>query len=158
MAARSTSRRSAEALAELLEHLVRRIHGAGFSGGLVPAQWSALRFLHRANPTARTLSSFTRFHAASKGTAAQTLRALRTKGLIRQRQSTEDRRVRYYELTEKGRLAMADDPLRPLVGAIERMSDADLSSLAVSLQGLVGAYFAAESNFPPRKPAPAGDD
>lgn len=142
MALGSTRRLSAEALAGLLEQLVRRIHGAGFSGGLVPAQWSALRFLNRANPTARTLSAFTKFHAATKGTAAQTLRALRSKGLVHQRQSNEDRRVRYYELTEKGRRTLAHDPLLFLTAAIEQMPEADIERLALAFQRLIRTYFA----------------
>jgi DNA-binding MarR family transcriptional regulator len=130
---------AAEGLAELFEYVGRRLHGASFAEGLIPAQWSALRFLARANPSARTLSSFVRFHSATMGSAAQTLRALRRKGLIKQRVSPLDKRVRYYELTELGKKTLRADPLREFVSAIETLSARQVAELALSIQAIVRA-------------------
>lgn len=138
------SQRAAAGLAELIEHVGRRIHGAGFVGGLIPAQWSALRFLGRTNPSARTLSGFIRFHSVSSGSAAQTLRALRQKGLIAQRVSDSDRRVKYYELTEKGRKTLGEDPLNAVVSAIQTLTAQEVGETAVALQAILRASFLTE--------------
>ena len=50
-----------KAVAELFEHLSRAIYSLSFSEGLNPAQWNALRYLNRANPSSRTMSAFARF-------------------------------------------------------------------------------------------------
>ncbi len=48
----------AAAVADLLEHLVHRIQGISFARGLKPAQWVALRYLARANESARNVTRF----------------------------------------------------------------------------------------------------
>jgi DNA-binding MarR family transcriptional regulator len=148
----NTSPRSAEGLAELIEHLLRQLHGASFVAGLNPAQWSALRFFKRANPSARTLTAFVKFHAATKGSAAQTLGALRKKKLVHQRPSSEDGRVRYYELTALGEQLLREDPILPFVRAIQTLPADETSDLARGLQAVVQAWMALSSSTPRRSP------
>ena len=57
---------SARAITELVVQLGRIAHGDGYTGGLTPAQWSALRYLSRANRFSRTVSAFAEFHATTR--------------------------------------------------------------------------------------------
>lgn len=139
IAKHKASQRQAEALAELIEFLGRRIHSAGFVEGLNPAQWCALRFLARANPSARTLTAFVRFHSGTMASASQTLGALRKKELVRQTESAEDRRIKYYMLTDKGTALLRHDPLRLLVAAISGLPRQQIAEVAVAIQSMLRA-------------------
>ena len=96
------SRMNNEAVAELLEHLARRIYGDSFVRGLNPAQWNFLRYLQRTNESARTVTAFARFHATTASSASQTARLLVEKGLIQASVSTLDPRSKRLDLTAQG--------------------------------------------------------
>jgi DNA-binding MarR family transcriptional regulator len=91
-----------QALTQLLEHVGRLINAASFAGGLTPAQWNLLRYLLRANDSARTISAFARFHATTKSSASQTARVLIGKGLITIGRSKIDPRSKRLDLTPLG--------------------------------------------------------
>ena len=67
---------SAWAVADLVAHLGRLAYSFGFTEGLTPAQWTALRYLSRANRFSRTVSAFAEFHVTTRGTASQTINGL----------------------------------------------------------------------------------
>lgn len=119
-----------------------------FSGGLNPAQWNALRYLARANPSARTMSAFAQSHQTTKSTASQTLSALERKRLIRKVPDPLDRRVTQLELTTKGEKLLAQDPIRHLVTALEEMPEAELHALAKGIEKMARATFAARGGRP----------
>ena len=72
----------ATAIAELIEHLSRRIQGAAYAHDLKPAQWSALRYYARADRTARTIRAFAGVHASSHSAASQIVTAAGGSGQI----------------------------------------------------------------------------
>jgi DNA-binding MarR family transcriptional regulator len=111
-------REVAGAIAELLAALGRDIVSRGFAGDLNPAQWAALRFVNRANPSARSVTAFARAHRTTTGTATRTVAALVRKGHLLRFASTEDRRYGRLELTAKGEEALRLDPLREVAAAI----------------------------------------
>lgn len=129
--------RSAEEGAALLARLGYALIGAGYSGGLTPAQWAALRYLSRANRFSRTASAFADFHATTRGTASQTLQRLVDGGLVRKDRSPIDGRSFALELTEEGRATLAVDPLNDLVDAVSGLSPSVRARLVGTLKTLV---------------------
>ncbi|HEY1980543.1 MAG TPA: MarR family transcriptional regulator, partial [Xanthobacteraceae bacterium] len=110
---------TAQAAAELIEEIGRISHSRGFSSGLNPAQWSALRFLARANPSARTATAFARAHHVTIGTATQTIAALVRKKCLKRVAIPEDRRAVRLDVTPRGFALLQDsDPLGAMVEAI----------------------------------------
>jgi DNA-binding MarR family transcriptional regulator len=118
------------AVADVIEHIGRRLQSLAYSADLNPAQWTLLRFLARSNPSARTPSGFSRFHLTTKNAATQTVSALRRKNLIRSASHPHDQRAKLLELTPDGLRALQDDPMNELVSALERLPDDDLHHLA----------------------------
>ncbi len=124
-------------VAELIAQLGRIAHGEGFVGGLTPAQWSALRYFSRANRFSRTVSAFAEFHGTTRGTASQTVKSLVNRVyLIRTRSQRDGRSVRL-DLTHKGKVALADDPLEILAGAARALSPTARSGLESALERMV---------------------
>jgi DNA-binding MarR family transcriptional regulator len=118
------------AVADVISHIGRRMQSLGYSERLNPAQWSLLRFLAQANPSARTLTGFARFHLTTKNAAAQTVDALLRKKLIRSRAHPHDQRAKQLELTASGTRMLAHDPMNDLVAALGRVPEQDLQHLA----------------------------
>lgn len=124
-------------IAELLIHLARAARAEDQDAQLTPAQWTALRFLSRANTASRTPSAFASFHATTRGTATQTLKALELKGLIARGAGQEDGRKVCYDVTAQGRALLAQDPLRDLTGAVAGLPPELFDALARTVPQLV---------------------
>jgi DNA-binding MarR family transcriptional regulator len=131
-----------KAVAELFEHLSRAIYSLSFSEGLNPAQWNALRYLNRANPSSRTMSAFAKFHVTTRSTASQTLAALVRKKLIKKARDPEDGRVIRLELTPKGRKILERDPVNHLVAALASLPPDRQRVAADTVETLIKAIFA----------------
>ncbi|MGI9505229.1 MAG: MarR family transcriptional regulator, partial [Geminicoccaceae bacterium] len=78
--------------ANLLERIGRLIRTEEQVGDLYPAQWSALRYLKRANRFSRTPMALAEYLGTTRGTISQTLIALERKGLITRQPSARDKR------------------------------------------------------------------
>ncbi|WP_028028615.1 MarR family transcriptional regulator [Gemmobacter nectariphilus] len=128
---------TADEIAELLIHLGRAARAEDQDAQLTPAQWTALRFLSRANTSSRTPSAFASFHATTRGTATQTLKALETKGLICRGALQRDGRKVCYDLTEGGRALLAHDPLRDLTATVAALPPKLYDALAEAMPLLV---------------------
>jgi DNA-binding MarR family transcriptional regulator len=128
---------TADEIAELLIHLARAARAEDQDAQLTPAQWTALRFLSRANTASRTPSAFASFHATTRGTATQTLKALEAKGLIRRGDAQHDGRKVCYDLTAQGRALLAQDPLRDLTAVVAGLPPALYDALAQTMPRLV---------------------
>lgn len=111
------------AVAELVAQLSRIAYGDGFTEGLTPAQWTALRYFARANRFSRTVSAFAEFHATTRGTASQTVKCLVKNGYLTRRRSEKDRRSVSFELTEISRALLARDSFERLVAAAAELSN-----------------------------------
>ncbi|KIL97632.1 Transcriptional regulator MarR family [Paramagnetospirillum magnetotacticum MS-1] len=111
-------RYSARVAAEAMSQILRLANGAAFSGGLNPAQWSALRYLADTVPEARTVTDFAQYHATTSGTASQTVAALVRKGLVERLPEPGDRRRNRLELTSSGHELLQGDPLGGIAAAI----------------------------------------
>jgi DNA-binding MarR family transcriptional regulator len=131
-----------KAVAELFEHLSRAVYSLSFSEGLNPAQWNALRYLNRANPSSRTMSAFARFHVTTRSTASQTLAALVRKKLIKKARDPADGRIVRLELTPKGQRLLDRDPVNHLVAALESLPADRQRIAAETVETLIRAVFA----------------
>jgi len=124
-------------IAELLIHLARAARAEDGAAVLTPAQWTALRYLARANDASRTPSGFASFHATTRGTATQTLKTLELRGLIARGVGRRDGRSVCYDLTAEGQTMLARDPLRDLSGAIGDLPASLQAALSGALPQLV---------------------
>lgn len=113
---------SERAIAELVAQVGRIAYGDGFTEGLTPAQWTALRYFSRANRFSRTVSAFAEFHATTRGTASQTVKSLVKNGYLTRKRSEQDRRSVRFDLTETSRALLARDPFESLVAAAGELS------------------------------------
>lgn len=116
--------------------------------GLTAAQWTALRYFSRANPSSRTLSAFADYHATTRGTASQTVKSLVTQGLLTRTASKSDRRSARFDLSERGRVVYAQDRFEDLVRAIAELPQNLQADLHAALER-VTCRMACERHRPP---------
>lgn len=133
------------AVADVIEHIGRRLQSLGYAEDLNPAQWTLLRFLARSNPSARTPTGFSRFHLTTKNAATQTVGALVRKKLVRVGSHPHDQRAKLLELTSKGLQTLQRDPMNELVAALERLPEDDLHHFARVASALAHDLYIAAS-------------
>lgn len=124
-------------LAELALQLGRLAYGEA-TGGLTPAQWTALRFFARANRFSRTVSAFADFHATTRGTASQTVKSLVGRGLLRRTPSERDGRSIRFDLTPAARRQLEQDPFEAVVRAAGDLSPGQQTRATSTLRRLLG--------------------
>jgi DNA-binding MarR family transcriptional regulator len=101
---------SAETVAAL-ERLACLLRATQHTEGLNPTQWTALRYLARANRFSNTVSGLAKYLGTTRGTVSQSLKALEKKGLIVSARRVGDGRASDIVLTDSGRATLARDPL-----------------------------------------------
>ncbi|MCW2243863.1 MarR family winged helix-turn-helix transcriptional regulator [Azospirillum canadense] len=125
-----SSQASAQAIAEVMMHIGHLADSMGYTQGLKPSQWTALRYFARANPSQRTVSAFAEFHATTRGAASQMVEVLVTKNLLTRVPVPEDRRVIQLHPTPKALELLENDPLKEFAGVIAALSGPDQLQLA----------------------------
>jgi len=128
---------SPEIAAEILEKISQISYSMGFSGGLRPAQWNALRYFGKSEDRIRTVGHFARYNMTTPSSASQTINALVVRNLLRRSPVAGDRRTYRIDLTESGRQLLQRDPLQHLIAAIGEMSDEHRFDFAEHLQFLL---------------------
>lgn len=123
-------------LADLLVHLARLAQSAANSP-LTAAQWTALRYFARANTFSRTPSAFSEFHATTRGTASQTVKALVDMGLLTRQAHAHDRRSAVLEVTQAGHAMLDSDPLGGLRKVLAGLPQDDRDSMARAVRKAV---------------------
>ncbi len=129
---------SARAITELVVQLGRIAHGDGHTEGLTPAQWSALRYLSRANRFSRTVSAFAEFHATTRGTASQTVKGLVARGYLSRTRLPRDGRSALLDVTDNARAILSRDPCEALVRAAKALPAGARGHLGTGLERLLG--------------------
>jgi len=119
--------------------MLARIPQGGAAASLTPSQWSALRFLARANRFSRTVSAVAAFQATTRGTASQLIKGLEAKGLLRRTADARDRRTARLDLTEAGLAQPQHDPFVHLVEAASTLAVDERDVLADLLRRLAVA-------------------
>lgn len=110
-------------LLERLGNLLRAEARRGPAAGLAPVQLQALAYLARANRYSDSPAALAEFLEITRGTASQTVGALRRKGLIEDRRDPVDRRRVHLAPTPAGR-ALAERAVPPALFA-RSLSDAE---------------------------------
>lgn len=136
------------ATAHLLERLGRLIRTEEQVSDLYPAQWSALRYLARANRFSRTPMALTDYLGSTRGTVSQTLIALERKGLIERKKSLRDKRSVDIELTDAGRKLLEDDPILDLAADIKSALGTDQSVARTALERILAKLIATNDGRP----------
>lgn len=128
---------------------MRLIYSQSFVHGLNPAQWGVLRYLSRANESARTLTHFARAHCVSRAAASDTISALVRKNLVAKSKDPSDGRVTRIGLTADGERLLGSDPLNLLVAVLEELLPQQQALaaeiLAVTARGVYAAIADPES-------------
>lgn len=132
---------TSRAVAELLTQVGRLSHSRGFTAGLNPAQWMALRYFSQANASVCTVMKFADYYGSSRGTASQSISALVRKGYLVRRPSQEKKSSHVLQVTEAGRALLAQDPINHLIDGIEDLPDAKKPVFAEALELLVRHMF-----------------
>src|SRR5690349_21461800 len=120
---------SVSALTELLELAGRSMHSIGYSDGLYPAQWTALRYFSKASDGARTASALARFQGFANGPVSRTVRTLISKGLLRKAESQPAGRAEHLEITENARSLLEHDPARVIAETIATLPEDEKAAL-----------------------------
>jgi DNA-binding MarR family transcriptional regulator len=124
--------------AELMYQAVRLAQGGDGDTDLNPAEWTALRYLARANQTSRTPSALAKFQATTRGTTSQVIKALENGGYLVRLQSKTDKRNVNLSLTDKGRQALARDPFDGLIHAVGSLEPEAQETMHVNLLRVLG--------------------
>lgn len=125
-------------IADQVDQVNRIVYGLGFSAGLNPAQWAALRYLARAEGAGCTVSALAHHQGVTAPTASETVSALVRKDLLVRSPSSSDRRSHRLSLTQAGIDLLDDDPLHQVATAIETLSTDQRSHLGAALDLLAG--------------------
>jgi DNA-binding MarR family transcriptional regulator len=131
---RTDPKLSVRGLARLIEQVGKAAYNLGFTPGLNPAQWAALRYFDEATVERRTVTGFAQFQGTTKGTASQTVAALVRKGYLRRVGDKQDRRVHRLVITEEGQNLLKVDPLQDLSRALDTLTQDERWALAVSIE------------------------
>lgn len=125
-----------QGLAELVEQVNRIVYGLGFSGGVNPAQWAALRYFSRAPEARRTVGGLAESQGVTAPTASETVSALVRKGYVERRPSVTDKRSHMLMLTQSGESLLREDPQAEVAIALKMLSDDQRLRLAEALDAL----------------------
>jgi DNA-binding MarR family transcriptional regulator len=131
---RTEAKPSTRGLARLIEQVGKAAYNLGYTPGLNPAQWAALRYFDEATLERRTVTGFAQFQGTTKGTASQTVAAMVRKGYLRRIADKQDRRVHRLALTDEGVALLKSDPLQDLSRALETLTDDERWALAVNME------------------------
>ncbi len=132
---------SSAGLASLIDQVGRTTYGLGYTDGLNPAQWGALRYFARAAARARTVKDFVRFQGTTQGTASRTVAALVEKGLLSKAEDPEDRRRTIVTCTAQGTALLAKDPLDLLAEVLSALPQERQLALAEILEQVLYGMF-----------------
>ncbi|MBP2298824.1 MarR family winged helix-turn-helix transcriptional regulator [Azospirillum picis] len=125
-------------LVTLLDHVSRLVYGIGFSEGLFPAQWVALRYFRDSPEAARTLTALARFQRLHMAPVSRTVSTLVDKGLLRRRPHPGFKRGWLFDLTEDGRSLLRRDPLHRWLGPpVADMADEDRAASARLMRRII---------------------
>jgi DNA-binding MarR family transcriptional regulator len=111
--------------AAVIEQVVRQVQNLCFTRDLAPVQWSALRYLAKAGPLARSVSGLASYSGVNSSSASRTIQLLRRKGLVTIEAALGDSRVKCVSLSPAGRELLNRDPLLDLAAIVQLALDAD---------------------------------
>ena len=123
---------------ELLVQTAIACHPSDDQQGLRAREWTALRFLARANRFSRTPSALAGYIGLTRATATQIIKVLEERSLVVRGPSDRDKRSVVLCVTTQGeRLLSQHDPIRGVVDAIATLVTEDCVKLKDSLHAIL---------------------
>jgi MarR family transcriptional repressor of emrRAB len=123
---------------ELLVQAAIACHPSDDPRGLRDREWTALRFLARANRFSRTPSALADYIGLTRATATQIVKVLEDRSLVVRRPSDRDKRSVVLCMTAQGeRLLAQHDPIRNVVDAVATLVTEDCVKLKHSLHAIL---------------------
>lgn len=113
------------------------MHSIGYTEGLYPAQWTALRFFAKAPDGSRTASSLARFQGFANGPVSRTVRTLISKNLLRKAEPQPAGRAEHLEITDNARSILDHDPTAAIADAMQRLSETERAALERALKAVI---------------------
>lgn len=120
-------------LTDLVEQVNRIVYGLGFTSGLNPAQWAALRYFARSAEGQRTVGALAHHQCVTAPTASETVSALVRKGFVTRQPSATDKRSHILALTSEGEQLLGVDPLLEVAAVITQLSESQRAGLNEAL-------------------------
>ncbi|MBW7968885.1 MarR family transcriptional regulator [Bradyrhizobium sp. BR 10289] len=106
--------------------------------GLREREWSALRFLARANKFSRSPTALARYLGTTPATATQVIKTLEDKGYLARKPSPRDKRAVLLCVTTQGeRLLLQHDPINGAVHAVATLIEEDRIQLRNALNSVL---------------------
>lgn len=127
-------------IGELLLQLAKFMSSEPQCSDLTRSQWLALRFLNYANVLSRTVSGLAAYQDTTHGTASQTIKALVAKGYVAREWSHPDGRRNTLNLTDRGRVVVASDPVIDLFAELVKLEGVAQDTLHQTLMRLVKRF------------------
>lgn len=121
-------------LTDLVEQVNRIVYGLGFTSGLNPAQWAALRHFARSVEGHRTVGGLAQHQCVTAPTASETVSALVRKGFVTRQPSATDKRSHILVLTDEGEQLLGVDPLLEVAAVINQLSEDQRAGLGDALE------------------------
>ncbi|MEI8395511.1 MAG: MarR family transcriptional regulator [Rhodospirillaceae bacterium] len=128
---------SPEGITGLFEQASRLIHGARFSGGLTPAQWTALRYFAEAPPFSRTMASLARFQGLTLAPITRTVRTLMEKGLVDRHPNPRSKRADLIIVNKAGRQMLNQNPRAQIAEVIAKVPIENREVLVQSMRTIL---------------------
>jgi MarR family transcriptional regulator, negative regulator of the multidrug operon emrRAB len=119
---------------ELLGQIARILWFEGTKHGLRDREWTALRFLVRANRFSRTPSALASYVGTTKGTASYIINELERLGYLERKPSANDKRSVTLGVTQQGKKFLVRDPINALMDAIAVLDDEGKASFRDTLR------------------------
>lgn len=135
-----------QGIAEVMAQISHIAESLGYSQGLKPAQWTALRYFAGANESRRTVSAFADFHATTRGAASQTVEVLVRKGYLERIPLPGDRRTVRIDPTPEALDLLKADPLMTVTAVIGELPDTEQYQLAMSLSKIMRGLMAGRAD------------
>ena len=125
------------AIALLMAKVVTDMHADGRASAVQPLQWSILRFLTLATSVPKDLKSIASYLATTTSSIEQAVNKLERLGLVARGSDPRIDGSAHIEITEDGKIALAEDPMQKLARKIGALTDNEREGLAKALRKLL---------------------
>ena len=125
------------AIALLMAKVVTDMHADGRTTTVQPLQWSILRFLTHATNVPKDLKSIASYLATTTSSVDQEVNKLERLGLVERGSDPQIDRSAQIEITEDGKVALAEDPIQKMARKIGALTENEREGLAKALRKLL---------------------
>lgn len=125
------------AMSVLLESIIRTTYSEKSPGELLPLQWSIMRYLHGSSVQHASVSYMARFLGITHAPVSRSVATLKKRGLVKSVDSPEAPRGVALVLTQKGHIALQNDPLKRVASAIDLLPEELATCMVSAIEHLI---------------------